>query len=151
LPLNQKVLKGNFRCFDFIATQVSGGLTMEIVRFISGSLHGMVDYAAAAVLIAVPWLLNFQATSPLALWLSVSAGILLIAYSLMTDYGLSLVKWIPFNAHLILDALAGAAFVIAPFLFGFEGLIRWFYLSNGAIVLLLVLVTDPRISRVGVR
>lgn len=124
---------------------------MESIRFVSGSLHGMLDYAAAVVLIAVPLMLNFQATSPLALWLSVAAGLLLIVYSLVTDYGLSLVKWIPFSTHLILDALAGAAFVVAPFLFGFEGLIRWFYLANGAIVLLLVLVTDPRISRVGDR
>jgi len=124
---------------------------MDSVRFVSGSLHGLLDYAAAFVLIAVPLLLNFQATSPLALWLSVAAGILLVAYSLVTDYGLSLVKWIPFSTHLILDALAGFAFVIAPFLFGFEGLIRWFYVVNGVIVLLLVLVTDPRISRVGAR
>jgi hypothetical protein len=124
---------------------------MDNIRFVSGSLHGMLDYAAAVVLIAVPLLLNFQATSPLALWLSVAAGFLLVAYSLMTDYGLSLVKWIPFSTHLILDTLAGCAFVIAPFLFGFEGLIRWFYLANGAIVLLLVMVTDSRISRVGVR
>jgi len=124
---------------------------MDSVRFVSGSLHGMLDYAAAFVLITVPLMLNFQATSPLALWLSVAAGVLLVVYSLVTDYGLSLVKWIPFSTHLILDAIAGIAFVIAPFLFGFEGLIRWFYLVNGAIVLLLVFVTDPRISRVEAR
>jgi len=124
---------------------------MDSVRFVSGSLHGMLDYAAAFVLITVPLMLNFQATSPLALWLSVAAGVLLVVYSLVTDYGLSLVKWIPFSTHLILDAIAGIAFIIAPFLFGFEGLIRWFYLVNGAIVLLLVFVTDPRISRVEAR
>ncbi len=124
---------------------------MDSIRFISSSLHGMLDYAAAVVLIAVPLMLNFQATSALALWLSVLAGVLLVAYSLITDYGLSVVKLIPFNVHLILDALAGVAFLIAPFLFGFEGLIRWFYLANGLIVLLLVLTTDARISRVGVR
>ncbi|TYQ27777.1 hypothetical protein PseudUWO311_07075 [Pseudanabaena sp. UWO311] len=124
---------------------------MDTIRFISGSLHGILDYAAAIVLISVPLALNFQTTSPLALWLSVAAGVLLVTYSLITDYGLSLVKWIPFNIHLILDAVAGVAFLVAPFLFGFEGLIRWFYFANGAIVLLLVLVTDPRISRVGNR
>lgn len=124
---------------------------MNGIRFVSGSLHGILDYAAAIVLIAVPLALNFQSTSPLALWLSVAAGILLVAYSLITDYGMSIVKWIPFNTHLILDALAGLAFVAAPFLFGFDGLIRWFYLVNGAIVLLLVIVTDPRISKVANR
>jgi hypothetical protein len=121
---------------------------MNGIRFISGSLHGILDYAAAIVLISVPLALNFQSTSPIALWLSVASGILLIMYSLIADYGLSLVKWISFEIHLILDALAGLAFVAAPFLFGFDGLIRWFYLVNGAIVLLLVLVTDPRISKV---
>ncbi|AFY96973.1 SPW repeat domain-containing protein [Chamaesiphon minutus] len=121
---------------------------MNGIRFVSGSLHGILDYAAAIVLITVPLALNFQTTSPFALWLSVAAGILLIAYSLITDYGLSVVKWIPFNVHLILDAVAGIAFLAVPFLFGFDGLIRWFYLANGAIVLLLVIVTDPRISRV---
>jgi len=124
---------------------------MDSIRFISGSLHGILDYAAAVVLIVVPLLLNFQAASPLALWLSVAAGVLLVAYSLITDYGLSLVKLIPFNVHLILDALAGLAFVAAPFLFGFEALIRTFYLVNGMIVILLVITTDPRISRVSVR
>jgi len=124
---------------------------MESIRFVRGSLHGMLDYAAAVVLIAVPLMLNFQATSPLALWLSVLAGVLLVGYSLITDYGFSIVKWMPFNLHLILDALAGLAFLIAPVLFGFTGLIQWFYLVNGTIVLLLVLVTDPHISRVGAR
>jgi len=122
---------------------------MDTIRFISGSFHGILDYAAAIVLIAVSLALNFQTTSPLAFWLSVAAGILLVTYSLITDYGLSLVKWIPFNIHLILDAVAGFAFLVAPFLFGFEGLIRWFYFVNGVMVLLLVLATDPRISRVG--
>jgi hypothetical protein len=128
-----------------------GELIMNNVRFVSGSFHGRLDYAAATVLIAVPVLLNFQATSPLALWLSVAAGVLLIVYSLNTDYGLGIVKLIPFNVHLILDAIAGAAFLSAPFLFGFEGIIRWFYLANGAIVLLLVLATNPQISRVDAR
>lgn len=118
---------------------------MESIRFIRVPIHGILDHAAAVSLITAPFVLNFQATSPLALWLSVAAGILLISYSLITDYGLSLVKWIPFNVHLAMDAMAGAAFLLAPFVFGFEGIIRWFYLLNGLVVLLLVLVTDPRV------
>jgi len=115
---------------------------VNTVRFIAVPIHGILDYAAAVSLIAAPVLLNFQATSPLAAGLSIAAGILLISYSLVTDYGLSLVKWIPFKIHLVMDALAGFAFLVAPFLLGFEGLIRWFYLLNGVVVLLLVLVTD---------
>jgi hypothetical protein len=121
---------------------------MNSIRFVNVFQHGILDYVAAISLITVPFILNFQATSPLSLWLSVAAGMLLIAYSLVTDYGLSLVKWIPYNIHLILDALAGLAFLIAPFVFGFEGLIRWYYLLNAVIVLLLVLVSDPRNAKI---
>lgn len=120
---------------------------MDSIRFVNASMHGILDYAAAFVLILVPFLLNFQATSPLALWLSVAAGTLLVIYSLLTDYGLSFAKLIPYNVHLLLDAVAGAAFLLAPFLFGFEGLIRWFYIANGVTVMIIVFLSNPRISK----
>lgn len=122
---------------------------MDSIRFVNASLHGILDYAAAFVLIAVPFMLNFQTTSPVAFGLSIAAGILLIAYSLLTDYGLSVAKLIPYNVHLILDAIAGLAFVVAPFMFGFDGIIRWFYLVNGVIVLILVLLSNPRVAKIG--
>jgi hypothetical protein len=44
----------------------------------------VLDYVAAAALIALPFLLGFQGIE---LWLSVAGGAGLIAYSLLTDCG----------------------------------------------------------------
>ncbi|NJO43950.1 MAG: hypothetical protein HC865_26165 [Cyanobacteria bacterium RU_5_0] len=117
---------------------------MNNIRFITSFAHGFVDYAGAFVLITIPVIANFQATSPLAFWLSIGAGLALLTYSLLTDYTLSFKKLIPLKLHLVLDSFASAAFLIVPFIFGFEGLVRLFFLANGVLVLVAVLLTDDR-------
>ncbi len=117
---------------------------MNNIRFITGFAHGFVDYAGAFVLMTIPVVADFQATSPLAFWLSIGAGLALLTYSLLTDYTLSFQKLIPLKLHLVLDSFASAAFLIAPFIFGFEGLVRLFFLANGVLVLVAVLLTDDR-------
>ena len=112
------------------------------LRFINGRIHGLLDYAVAVTLLIVPFGLNFQASSPIAHWISVAAGIALFLYSILTDYSLSFGKVIPLGFHLTLDFLAGVAFVIAPFLFSFDGIARWFYLVTGIAVIAVVLLTE---------
>ncbi len=74
---------------------------MNNIRFITSFTHGFVDYAGAFVLLTIPAIANFQATSALAYWLSMGAGITLLVYSLLTDYTLSLKKLIPLKIHLV--------------------------------------------------
>ena len=81
---------------------------MNTLRFLTPTLHGALDYAAAAALIVLPFLLGFDG---LALWLSVIGGVGLIGYSLLTDYTFSAVSLISFKAHLVLDLAAAAVFV----------------------------------------
>ena len=117
---------------------------MNNIRFITSFTHGFIDYAGALILLTIPFVANFQATSTLAFWLSIGAGLGLLTYSLLTDYALSLKPLIPLKMHLVLDAIASAAFLIAPFIFGFEGLVQLFFLANGILVLLAVLLTHDR-------
>lgn len=112
------------------------------MRFISGSIHGFLDYAVAVVLIIVPLGLDFQATSPIAHWLSIVAGVALFIYSLLTDYSISYRRVIPLGSHLMLDFLAGVAFILSPFIFGFGGIIRTFYLVMGISVVAVVFLTQ---------
>ncbi len=114
------------------------------MRFISNSVHGMIDYALALALIILPFVLRFQAISPIGHWLSVGAGGGLFLYSLFTGYSLSLQKLIPYGAHLVLDFVAGLVFLAAPFVFGFTGLVQAYYLAIGAAVVLVVLLSDPK-------
>ena len=79
-------------------------------QFLTPTVHGLLDYAAAAGLIVLPFLLGLGATSQLALWLSVAAGIGLVAYSLATDYTFGAVGLFSFRAHLVLDVLAAVRF-----------------------------------------
>ena len=112
------------------------------MKFLTPAIHGALDYLAAGGLIALPFLLGLGEDGPVALYLSVAGGIGLIVYSLLTDYAYSAAKVIPFKLHLILDSLAGGAFVVAPFLLGFDGLTRIYYIVMGIGVWLVVALTS---------
>jgi len=94
------------------------------LQFLTPALHGVLDYVAAAALIALPFLLGFEGIE---LWLSVAGGAGLIAYSLLTDYAFGAVKLVSFDAHLLLDLAAGVVFIAAPFLLGFTALASIYY------------------------
>ena len=108
------------------------------LQFLTPTMHGVLDYAAAGGLIVFPFLLNLGAESAIALWLSVAAGVGLIGYSLLTDYALSPWSVISYRGHLALDATAGLAFIAAPFVFGFSPLTSIYYFVMVAGVLLVV-------------
>ena len=120
------------------------------IRFINPKLHGLLDYAAAAGLIALPFILDLGAQGPLAQWLSVGGGIGLILYSLLTDYAFSAAELIPFRAHLALDLGAAAAFLAAPFAFGFTGLVAGYYVTMAVGVLLVVALSNSKPDQDGV-
>lgn len=94
------------------------------MRFISPRIHGFLDYAVAAGLITAPLALDFAAVSPLAAVISIVAGLGLVAYSLLTDYSVSVRDLIPWRVHLTLDSVAAVALLLAPFALGFDGIPR---------------------------
>jgi len=112
------------------------------MRFISPRIHGILDYAVAAALIAVPLALDFAASSVLAAVLSVTAGVGLTVYSLLTDYSAGVRDLIPWRVHLTLDALAAGVLLAAPFVFGFGGIARGFYVTVAVAVLAVVRATQ---------
>ena len=114
---------------------------MNSIRFLTPKMHGALDYAAALALIILPFLLGF---SGLALLLSVAGGVGLIVYSAFTDYAFSCAPLISFRAHLALDLTAAAAFIAAPFLFGWSGLVLGYYLVMAAGVIVVVALTQPQ-------
>jgi len=105
------------------------------MKILNPQVHGWLDYAAALALIVAPFVLGLTA---LALWMSVAAGVGLVLYSLLTDYSASLAKLIPFRLHLLLDGLAALAFIVAPFAFGWSGVVMTYYLVMGVGVLMVV-------------
>lgn len=108
------------------------------MRFVTKQIHAYLDYPVALALIALPFLLGLGDSNPLALQLSVATGIAALILTILTDHQLGVVKVIPYKVHLIVDFLVGVVFVLAPFLFSFEGLDAYYYWLNGLAVLFVV-------------
>jgi len=111
------------------------------MKFISPKVHGALDYAVASMLVGAPFVLRFSDVSVAAAVIAVAAGSGLFVYSLLTAYSAGVRAVIPFRVHLVLDASAAAALLVVPFLFGFAGTPRAFYLAIGSAVLVVVACT----------
>jgi hypothetical protein len=86
-------------------------------RPVDSTLHGVVDYTAATTLLmAFPRMAGIAGT-PSARQIRTS-GAIHAGYSTITDYPLGIVKLLPFQAHLALDALGALALAATPFVTG---------------------------------
>ena len=111
------------------------------MKFLTVKLHGLGDYAAAAVLIVAPFFLGLKEQSMIAHWASIAGGVGLISYSLLTDYTYNVAKIIPFKVHLVFDSLAGLVLIALAFVLKLEGIAQIYMIVMGAGVLLVVAVT----------
>jgi hypothetical protein len=86
-------------------------------RPVDATLHGVVDYKAGALMMTVlPKLAGVEGT-PAARQIR-TAGAFHAGYSMLTDYPLGIVKVIPYQAHLALDAIGAVALAATPFVTG---------------------------------
>ena len=89
------------------------------MKFISTRAHGIIDYLMGALLIASPWLFNFDRGGA-ETWVPVILGASVILYSLVTDYEMSATRKLSLRTHLMLDIIGGAFLAVSPWLFGFD-------------------------------
>jgi hypothetical protein len=86
-------------------------------RPVDATLHGVVDYTAGAFLMtAFPKVAGIEGTR--AARQIRRAGAIHAGYSTLTDYPLGVVKALPFQAHLALDAVGAVALAATPFVTG---------------------------------
>lgn len=121
------------------------------MRFIPTRVHGALDYLIGALLIVAPWIFGFS-DAEVATWLPVILGAGLIAYSLLTDYELGVMRMIPMSVHLMLDLASGVLLAVSPWLFGFDNEV-WIphliigLLEIGAAVMTKTVPADERRAR----
>jgi hypothetical protein len=90
---------------------------MRIPRPVDATLHGVVDYTAGALLAtAFPRVAGISGTRS-ARQIRTAAAIH-AGYSTLTKYPLGIVKLIPFQAHLAMDAAGAIALAATPFVTG---------------------------------
>jgi uncharacterized membrane protein YfcA len=104
-------------------------------------VHGIVEYAAAILFIAAPFLFDFTEDSATALSLVVGVLVLIIAAS--THWRTGLIQSIPVQAHVMLDYVLAIFLIASPFLLGFtdDGTAAAFFIVLGVVHLLLTIAT----------
>ena len=80
----------------------------------STKTHGVLDYTTVGTLLVLPRALGW---SPMVRTFVTGAALATLGASLLTRYELGLFKLLPMRGHLALDAISGATFAAAPFLF----------------------------------
>ncbi|WP_299677090.1 hypothetical protein [uncultured Dokdonia sp.] len=108
------------------------------MKFITKKIHSYLDYPVAISLIALPFLLNLGESNPIAFYLSVVVGFAALILTILTDHQTGLFPVISYRLHLLVDGAVAVLFILAPFIFSFEGIDAYFYWINGAAVLLVV-------------
>lgn len=62
--------------------------------------------------------------------------------SLLTDYQLGMLRWIPFRIHLGVDLLGGLLLVASPWLLGSLDIVWWQHMLAGIMEIALVALTE---------
>ena len=104
-------------------------------------VHGVIEYLAAALFIAAPFLFSFDNDTATAV--SIVVGVLLLILTASTALPTGLIKSIPVQAHAVIDFLLAAVLIASPFLFGFsdDGTATAFFIVLGVVHLLLTIAT----------
>jgi hypothetical protein len=110
------------------------------MRLVPTGSHALTDYLAGALLIAVPFLLDWMRglTVPL-----VIAGAALIAYSSLTDYELGIRPLIGMRLHLWLDGAVGANLLCLPVIFRIDAFSPLLMIAGIMLVLPLTTELEP--------
>lgn len=108
------------------------------MKLITKKIHAFLDYPVAISLIILPFILGLGVTNVMALYLSVVTGVAALILTLLTDHHLGVFKVVPYSMHLMVDFLVAIVFIIAPFIFSFQGLESYYYWVIGGTVLLVV-------------
>ncbi len=104
-------------------------------------VHGVLEYLIAALLIAAPFLADFEDDT--AVGVSIAAGVLVLVITASTALPTGLIKSIPVQAHAILDYLIALVLIASPFLFAFsdDGTATAFFVALGVLHLLITIGT----------
>jgi hypothetical protein len=106
---------------------------------ISPTLHGIIDYLTVPLLFAAGPLFHFAGQA--AGITSTLAGVVLI-YSLFTAYPPGLVKMITLPQHRAIDIVFAAAMLVSPFVLGFTGSAKFFFVGSGILSIIVFALTD---------
>ena len=107
-------------------------------------VHGVIEYAAAVLFLAAPFLFDFDSDGATAV--SIVVGVALLFLAAVTDGPTGLARTLPVSIHMLVDFALAVVLIAAPFLFGFSdnGTATAFFIVAGAAHLLITVGTRFR-------
>jgi hypothetical protein len=104
-------------------------------------VHGVVEYAAAVLFIAAPFIFSFDSSAATAV--SIVIGVAILVITATSEMPTGLTRVVPVTIHAVLDVVTAGFLIAAPFLFGFsdEGAPTAFFIVLGVGHLLLTIAT----------
>jgi hypothetical protein len=107
-------------------------------------LHGFVEYAAAAVFVVAPFVLDFESGAATAA--SIVIGVVVLFLAASTEGPTSLINYVPLAAHVVLDYALAGVLIALPFILGFsdETAPTAFFIAVGVLHLLITIGTRFR-------
>jgi hypothetical protein len=109
------------------------------VKLLDARAHALVDYGLVLILALGPTVLRFEGMAEVACYVLAMAW---FSFALMTRYGLGVARAIPFGVHGVVELIFAIGVVLAPWIVGFDGLGRSFFLSVGVLYGAAFVLTD---------
>ncbi len=89
------------------------------MRIIPTRIHGILDYLVGIILIASPWVFDFD-NGGAETWVPVVVGIMVLLQTIMTDFEVGIIRKIPMASHLRMDFFIGLFLAASPWIFDFD-------------------------------
>ena len=102
------------------------------MTILSPQVHRVLDFLTVVAFALAPTVV--QLTGPAAVLAYVLAGVHL-AMTLVTEFPEGRRKPLPFRGHGVVEAVVGITLIVLPFIIGWAGSARTFYVAAGAIIL----------------
>jgi hypothetical protein len=118
------------------------------MHLIRTRLHGLIDYGMGIILL-MPWITGYFAGEK-DTWILGLIGLVIILYSLLTNYEAGLMKFLPVSLNRLLDFIAGVALLFCSFLFSVNHYYFYWPLVLGCIMIVVSAVSSSvpyRISK----
>jgi hypothetical protein len=117
------------------------------MKFLPTKIHGILDYLVGIALILAPMIFSFTDVGGAAVFIPRLLGVVLIIYSLFTNYEWGVFKVLGMPYHLTIDFLASVFLALSPWIFGFhkDKINAWLpHVVVGIVVILVVLVSQTQ-------
>jgi hypothetical protein len=111
------------------------------MKILNPRTHGYLDYVTPILFLVAPTLFGLTGIPAM---LAYTLAIIHLVMTLVTDFPLGPVKFLPFTIHGWVERVVGPLLIVVPFVLGFSTDLaaRNFYLAIGVIILLVGVLTD---------